>query len=61
MSNTLKAGVLTIAVLLASAVVMASSLKTAPAPQSYENAAVQHTADAQPMEVVTVVGTRRAS
>lgn len=58
MSNTLKAGLLTVAVLVGSAVVMASSLKTIPVAQSNDTVTAQ---TAQPMEVVTVVGTRRAS
>jgi hypothetical protein len=61
MSNTLKAGFLTVAVLVGSALVMASSLKTTPAVQANDAVTVQHTAAAQPMEVVTVLGTRRAS
>lgn len=55
-----RAGLLTLAVFVASAVILASSLKSAPVQASYESAAVQH-ADNTPNEIVTVVGTRRAS
>jgi hypothetical protein len=64
MSNTstaVKAGLLTAGVFVASAMLLASSLKTTQPQYSYD-AAVQHTAStSQPVEVVTVVATRRAS
>ena len=59
-STAVRAGLLTLAVFVASAVILASSLKSAPVETSYTAAAVQH-ADNSPNEIVTVVGTRRAS